>query len=118
MRLGRVEVPVAHYFIGQRYFGKATVHPQSRSTAFFCRTCAEIWARVMVDDAKDCDLFQNACEKHSNHEIWTRNQPPGSIIPTIYIDAIDAAAGSPLLLHNLPRELLLREFLLTAKDLP
>lgn len=111
-------VPRAHYFIGQRYFGAASVHKQARSAAFFCRTCAEIWARIMVDGATDCDLFQNACEKHSNLEIWTHNQPPGSIVPTTYIHAIDAAAGSPLLLHNLPRELLLREFLLTAKDLP
>jgi hypothetical protein len=100
----------AHYFVGSQYFGKSLVHGQSKSAAFFCRECAALWAVVSVEDCRDSDLFQNACEKHNNYNIFTYGQPPGSLIPAVYLGAIEAAAGSPLLLKNLPRKLLEREF--------
>jgi hypothetical protein len=103
-------VPLAHYFLGQRHLGASPVHPQSRSHCFFCPTCADIWARVMVEGARESEVHTNACAKHTNTQTFTHGQPPGSMLPTLHLFLVEAAAGSPLLPENLPAEALEREF--------
>ena len=69
----------------------------------------EVWARVVVEGAGDCDLWQNACERHSNQAIYTHGMRPGSLVPTSIALATEAYSGDPLLLARLPTELLERE---------
>jgi hypothetical protein len=99
----------AHYFIGKEYSGSADVHPQSRSYCFFCPSCNDIWARVVIDKA-DGEVRTNACSVHTNISTFTYGQPPGSIIPTMVLEIVEAAGLSPLLIQNLPLSLLQREF--------
>jgi len=105
-------VPLAHYFLGQRHLGASSVHAQSRSHCFFCPGCADIWARIMVEAARESEVHTNACAKHTNTQTFTHGQPPGSMLPALYLFLVEAAAGSPLLPENFPAEALARELFL------
>jgi predicted RNA-binding Zn-ribbon protein involved in translation (DUF1610 family) len=103
----------ADYFVGSRYFGASQVNPKSRSLAYFCPTCGEIWGRAVVENCEEWDLYTNSCEKHENRNIYTHGQPPGCFLHAFFVNCLDAVAWSPVVLSNFPPELLRREFELT-----
>jgi len=104
-----LERKTAFYFLGKRLLGQSLVHPQSKSHAFFCGRCGDIWARVIVEGAF-WRVWENACSKHENKEIYTWDQPPGSIVPPGFTTVVEAAADDPLVLERLPRDALRYEF--------
>lgn len=113
----------ADYFIGSRHFGAGKVHPQSRSLAYFCPTCGDIWGRAVVHGATEWDLYVNSCERHKNTGVYTHGQPPGCFLHAFFVNCIAGAACSPAVLSSFPPALIKREFDLTmnhflAKEQP
>lgn len=91
----------AHYFLGSRLLG-STQLPQtwdgvepSRSLAYFCHKCGDIWGRVAIDN-RDWMVLTVGCQKHPEW-VW---YPGGSFIRSWNYRA----------LHEFPPEILQREY--------
>jgi hypothetical protein len=99
----------ALYFLGTRCLGESSVGPRWWNYAYFCETCGDIWARIIVSEPKGWNLSRSPCENHtSTTSDWWRD-PPGSLIHNQFPPEDPT---HPLALRNLPREALFREFIL------
>jgi hypothetical protein len=71
------------FFVGGAYLGQGQrsfefVHNQvipPHSLAFFCQACGDIWARVLVQDGSEFQVYSRRCQKHSKYFF----DPGGSI---------------------------------------
>lgn len=74
----------ASYFFGRSYWGASTFQaPHERwpnSKAYFCSTCGDVWARVVVD-ATPFEVIPRPCANHSKHFMSESSSVPGSILP-------------------------------------
>lgn len=91
----------AHYFLGTRLLG-STEQPQtwdgvyrSRSIAYFCPKCGDIWGRIVID-SKDWMVLTVGCEWHPEWSFY----PGGSFI----------RSWNPRWPQELPEAVLRREF--------
>ena len=84
-----------HYFLGGARIAKGTQRPQWNehadfpSTAYFCPTCGEIWARILVEGTS-WNMLLIPCQAHGGGEFL----PPWSA-------SIDAYPLE-VLLHDFP----------------
>ena len=104
------EVYSGAIFVGNRYFGpisydsgRSDLRWERGSLAYFCETCGEIWARVVMQDSegkqKYFTIVRVACEKH--HDWWN---VAGSLLAGHY----------QYLLDDLPPEAVKRELFIHA----
>ena len=75
--------PKAHYFFGSRVVASTTLpyHPYaSESLAFFCQTCGDLWARVLVEGGEERWLLSTIpCAKHKAVNAVDWWSVPGSL---------------------------------------
>lgn len=81
-----------------------------RSHAFFCRTCGDVWGRVIADP-EDWWVTSAPCERHLGESVIDLTRIPGSILPLLTPSIYDEALN----LKNLPLSVLLREFSIHLK---
>lgn len=100
----------ATYFIHNRPAGVAdTADPLAESHAFFCTTCGDIWARIVVEGGRPTFVHQVACERHLPH-FPSESLYPGSLLATILPLESVAAHQRPRTLFFIPLEVLKWEF--------
>lgn len=75
----------ALYFIGRQLVGEASIIAPSRphGQAYFCHTCGEIWARIVVDQGDYFAINLCPCAKHRNTCVADWGATPGSLLRTI-----------------------------------
>ncbi|MDE2097538.1 MAG: hypothetical protein KGL39_09855 [Patescibacteria group bacterium] len=109
----------AQYFIGNRFFGESTIlytWASPESTAYFCRTCGEIWARIWVRETP-WELRQVPCEKHLPVGVADWSSTPGSILhPLITKDFCGSPQWASTIEH-LPETVIRREFFIHINQL-
>lgn len=75
--------PRAHYFFGSRILGTSVLpfHPYApESLAFFCQTCGELWARVLVEGSETNWRVEVApCAQHRGVNALDWSRVPGSL---------------------------------------
>lgn len=104
------------YILGKHVFCEAeipTPYAYPESTAFFCRHCGDIWARIWVQSRYPVwTLTHSSCEKHPAGR-YDFTVVPGSFIEDAFPLATDPrAAFWPRTLDWMPREVLARELIL------
>jgi hypothetical protein len=72
-------MPSQHFFVQGRYLGSRQVPRFSTSSTFgarvtwttclFCPECADIWARLIVEDAGYSQCWPERCPKHGGGEL-------------------------------------------------
>lgn len=93
----------AHYFLGSRLLGSTSKFQTwdgvtaSRSRAYFCSKCGDIWGRVAIG-GRDWQVLSVGC---LNHPTWPW-EPGGSFL----------LPWNHTMLNELPEEVLRREFAL------
>jgi hypothetical protein len=106
----------ASYFFGTSFAGTAEIPGEPDSIAYFCSTCGDCWARVIVQES----VFQIRnvpCERHERSGVFDWSSTPGSILVTPGVTSnmlgqmFWAAA-----LDYLPEPVLRREFNLAMKN--
>ena len=93
----------AHYFLGSRLLGSTDL-PQTwegvgptRSLAFFCSKCGDVWGRIAIDN-RHWMVLTVGCERHPDYSF----EPGGTFIRTWNHRALD----------EMPEAVLRREFAL------
>lgn len=103
----------AVYFLGKNFIGSAELPPHhigSDSQAYFCSTCGDIWARIIIEGAT-YHLWNVPCENHSRTGVPDWSATPGSLlIPTAYRLDRSSCMFWAATLEILPIALLRREF--------
>jgi hypothetical protein len=104
-------MPRASYFLGSRFLGASEVPRGSASQAFLCDVCGEVWARIVIPEARWAFEFSR-CERHPDA---SRPRIAGSLLR--YPPVLDSAAylrpeSQPLALDYFPDAAVSREFTL------
>jgi len=100
-------MPLAYYIIQKDLRGEAAVPELSCSLAYFCRTCGEIWGRIVVEGAETWNLQQVPCAAHQPTGVPDWNRIAGSIL--LPLDPHVGAWGQAASLALLPAAMLRRE---------
>ena len=84
--------------------------PSWNSTAYFCRSCGEIWARCVA--GPEWQIEQSPCPSHTPSGVADWNKIPGSLINGLisrdYLGTFRWASA----IESLPPALIEREFML------
>lgn len=107
----------ATYFLGSRILGTSTFpcpNGGADGQAWFCRTCGEVWARVVCreDDSATSPfiLHQAPCVKHAPTCAIDWQYLPGSMLNSLGLNRSTLSTLQwALALEHLPEEVLRRE---------
>lgn len=93
-----------HYFLGQKLLGSSNLYPKwsedkplQGSSAYFCSTCGEIWARIVNDKATYHQALIVACAKHGNGSFilpW-RQGCPSELPPEVLLYEFNLRLNNP-----------------------
>jgi hypothetical protein len=109
-------MPTALYFVQGKLLGQSEFlcRLPPHSLAYFCPTCGEVWARIVVTEASYWSVEHVACEKHLPRGVPDWGKIPGTLCPSISSWKKDLSIlwwGRAL--EHLPPAVLQREFDLT-----
>lgn len=107
------ETYIASVFVGDTCLGfltydsgRADLHWNRFSLAYFCQYCGDVWARIVAQDERDkqrpFEVITHSCEKHN--DLW---DVPGSLL----VGRIER------LFLDFPPDAIRREFELHLKEL-
>lgn len=98
------------YYIHHRFIEETQLRVTPHSLAYFCQSCGDIWARIVVDEAPVFDVISRCCERHVPLSGSSWGAVPGTLCQgdADWISTQSAAAA----LENLPWSVLTREFTL------
>lgn len=96
-------------------------HPlgaEPESVAYFCATCGEIWARVLVEGSASARwlIEQSPCERHRATGVPDWMQTPGSLVQGRLRRSAVSVMFWAATLESLPLPLQNREVALHLKD--
>lgn len=110
-------MPNASYFLGSRLLGSCRIPDKAGiaySTAFFCRTCGNLWGRVLVEGS-DWRVVEVPCENHTPTGVPDWSTVPGSFL----VNSLEASHTSRMfwgqVIDWMPQNILQREVLLALR---
>jgi len=104
---------VAHYFFGTKLLGTGgfsvpVVGPGS--SAYFCLTCGEVWARIVCNGV-GWEVLKVPCPKHKPSSVTDWREVPGSFLCGYkVVSDFMSVMDWPKALDKMPPEILRREF--------
>lgn len=109
-------MPTALYFIHGKLHGQSTFpcNFTPHSLAYFCPTCGEIWARIVIAEESYWSVEHVTCKKHRPQGVPDWGKIPGTLCASISSWRKDLSVmwwGRAL--EHLPPAILQREFELT-----
>jgi len=69
----------ASYFYGTQYAGSAEIPGSPDSIAYFCSTCGDCWARIIIPGER-FQIRNVPCSRHCPAGVYDWNTKPGSIL--------------------------------------
>lgn len=101
---------LAHYYVHQQLIAQGLVPHNPHSLAYFCQSCGDIWARIVVEAAPIFDVTSRCCQRHVPQSASSWGEVPGTLCQGAaeWISTATAAAA----LEYLPEPVLLREFII------
>lgn len=101
---------IAYYYVKQQLIDQGPVPHAPHSLAYFCQSCGDVWARIIVDTAPIFDVISRCCLRHIPQSGSSWGAVPGTLCQGAadWISTQSAAAA----LENLPWSVLTREFTL------
>lgn len=116
-------MPRAHYFLGNGVVGTSVLPTHATgapdSVAYFCATCGEIWARILVEGSEgEWQLSNTPCAAHKPFGVSDWGQRPGSLVQSRMRIADHGPMMWAATLEALPLSLKNREVLLALRHVP
>ena len=111
---------ILDFFIGNQYYGRSIVSETPCSLAFFCRSCGDIWARIVSTDAatrviNTWQVRQVPCKNHTPVGVEDWETCPGSVLNNFVRWEFVGMLSKANCIEALSREMLVYEFELAIK---
>lgn len=97
-----------NYLLGQRLLASSPA-TASRSFAYFCTTCGEIWARAWSSTSAEWDVEVAPCTEHRPQGVADWGRIPGSLLHPRTRSADLPRWAQSISLEHLPPAVLRRE---------
>lgn len=103
----------ADYFVEGQHFGRSSISADfpPHSVAYFCRTCGEIWARILIEatTSQHWSIEFTPCSRHQPSCVLDWNTIPGTLLSSTHTKNLLAIPQWARAIEHLPHTAVLRE---------